>query len=85
MESRADTVWNVLNESDSPEDAASDVAKQVTSFVTHLINVLPDLEQRIHDWRASWSPRSSIRRKPSAPVAIAKPCAKLHSQVVTLV
>ena len=43
MESLAETVWNVLNESDSPEDAASDVAKQVKAFSTHLNNLVTEL------------------------------------------
>ncbi len=43
MESLADTVWNVLNESDSPDDAASDVAKQVKAFATHLNNLVSEL------------------------------------------
>jgi len=43
MESLAETVWNVLNESDSPEDAASDVAKQVKAFSSHLNNLVAEL------------------------------------------
>lgn len=43
MESLADTVWNVLNESDSPDEAASDVAKQVKAFATHLNNLVAEL------------------------------------------
>ena len=43
MESLAETVWNVLNESDSPEDAASDVAKQVKAFSSHLNNLVTEL------------------------------------------
>lgn len=43
MESLADTVWNVLNESDSPDDAASEVAKQVKAFSSHLNNLVSEL------------------------------------------
>jgi len=43
MESLADTVWNVLNESDSPEAASSDVAKQIKAFSTHLNNLVAEL------------------------------------------
>ena len=43
MASLADTVWNVLNDSDSPDDAASDVAKQVKAFSTHLNNLVAEL------------------------------------------
>jgi len=43
MESLADTVWNVLNDSDSPDGAASDVAKQVKAFSTHLNNLVAEL------------------------------------------
>ena len=43
MESLAETVWNVLNESDSPEDAAEDVAKQVKAFSSHLNNLVAEL------------------------------------------
>lgn len=43
MESLAETVWNVLNESDSPENAASDVAKQVKAFSSHLNNLVAEL------------------------------------------
>lgn len=44
MESLADTVWNVLNNSDDPEQAAADVAKQVKAFgnyVNGLVSELP--------------------------------------------
>ena len=43
MESLAETVWNVLNESDSPDDAASEVAKQVKAFSSHLNNLVAEL------------------------------------------
>ncbi len=43
MESLADTVWNVLNDSDSPDDAASEVAKQVKAFSNHLNNLVSEL------------------------------------------
>jgi len=43
MESLAETVWNVLNESDSPDDAAADVAKQVKAFSSHLNNLVAEL------------------------------------------
>ena len=43
MESLADTVWNVLNESDSPDDAASAVSKQIKAFSTHLNNLVAEL------------------------------------------
>lgn len=47
MESLADTVWNVLNESDSSEDAASEVSKQVKAFSTHLNNLVSELPNTI--------------------------------------
>jgi hypothetical protein len=43
MESLAETVWNVLNEADSPDDAAADVAKQVKAFSSHLNNLVAEL------------------------------------------
>ena len=43
MESLAETVWNVLNESDSSENALSDVAKQVKAFSSHLNNLVAEL------------------------------------------
>ena len=43
MESLAETVWTVLNEADSPDDAASDVAKQVKAFSSHLNNLVAEL------------------------------------------
>jgi len=43
MESLAETVWNVLNEADSPDDAASDVAKQIKAFSSHLNNLVAEL------------------------------------------
>lgn len=43
MDSLAETVWNVLNESDSPDDAASAVAKQIKAFSSHLNNLVAEL------------------------------------------
>jgi len=43
MESLAETVWNVLNGSDSTEDATSEVAKQVKAFGTHVNNLVAEL------------------------------------------
>ena len=43
MESLADTVWNVLNESENPETAAFRVAKQCKAFSTHLNNLVAEL------------------------------------------
>ncbi len=39
----ADTVWNVLNEVDSPEEAATAVAKQVKAFGAHVNNLVGEL------------------------------------------
>ena len=47
MESLVDTVWNVLNGSDNPEDAASEVAKQVKAFSTHLNNLVSELPSAV--------------------------------------
>ncbi len=43
MESLAETVWNVLNGSDSTEDATSEVAKQVKAFGNHVNNLVAEL------------------------------------------
>jgi hypothetical protein len=43
MESLAETVWNVLNEAESPDDAAADVAKQIKAFSSHLNNLVAEL------------------------------------------
>ena len=43
MESLAETVWNVLNDSDSPDDATAEVAKQVKAFSSHLNNLVAEL------------------------------------------
>jgi hypothetical protein len=43
LSSLADTVWNVLNETDSPEDAATEVAKQVKAFGAHVNNLVGEL------------------------------------------
>jgi hypothetical protein len=43
MESLAETVWNVLNEAESPDDAAEDVAKQIKAFSSHLNNLVSEL------------------------------------------
>lgn len=43
MESLADTVWNVLNNSDDPEQAAADVAKQVKAFGNYVNNLVSEL------------------------------------------
>lgn len=43
MESLAETVWNVLNGSDSPEDASEAVAKQVKAFGSHVNNLVTEL------------------------------------------
>jgi hypothetical protein len=47
MESLAETVWNVLNEADSAENAASDVAKQVKAFSNHLNNLVTELPKAV--------------------------------------
>ena len=47
MESLAETVWNVLNEADSADDAASDVAKQVKAFSNHLNNLVKELPKTV--------------------------------------
>jgi hypothetical protein len=47
MESLAETVWNVLNEAETPEDAASDVAKQVKAFSNHLNNLVTELPKTV--------------------------------------
>lgn len=43
MESLADTVWNVLNDSDDPEEAAASVAKQVKAFGTYVNDLVKQL------------------------------------------
>ena len=43
MESLAETVWTVLNEAESPDMAAADVAKQVKAFSSHLNNLVAEL------------------------------------------
>lgn len=43
MESLAETVWNVLNESESSDTAAADVAKQIKAFSNHLNNLVAEL------------------------------------------
>ena len=43
MESLAETVWNVLNEAESPDSAVADVAKQVKAFSNHLNNLVAEL------------------------------------------
>lgn len=43
MESLADTVWNVLNEAESPETAAEAVTKQVKAFGSYVNNLVKEL------------------------------------------
>ena len=47
MESLAETVWTVLNESDSPENAGSEVAKQIKAFAGHLNNLVAELPSTV--------------------------------------
>ncbi len=43
MDSLAETVWNVLNESGSQEDAATEVSKQIKAFGSHVNNLVTEL------------------------------------------
>lgn len=43
MDSLHETIWHILNESDTPEEAATDVAKQVKAFSTHLNSLIAEL------------------------------------------
>lgn len=43
MESLAETVWNVLNESDDPDMAAADVARQVKAFGNYVNSMVKEL------------------------------------------
>jgi hypothetical protein len=47
MESLAETVWNVLNESESPDDAVTAVGKQVKAFSSHLNNLVAELPSTV--------------------------------------
>lgn len=47
MESLAETVWNVLNESESSDDAAVDVGKQIKAFSSHLNNLVAELPKSV--------------------------------------
>jgi len=45
LESLAETVWNVLNGSDAPDDAAPEIAKQVKAFGVYVNNLVTELPQ----------------------------------------
>ena len=46
-ESLAETIWNVLNESGGPDEAAADVAKQVKAFSSHLNALVSELPSTV--------------------------------------
>ena len=52
LESLAETVWNVLYEAESPETAASDVAKQIKAFGAHVNNLVSELPQTVFKMEA---------------------------------
>lgn len=52
LDSLAETVWNVLNGSDSPEDAADDIAKQLKAFSLHVNNLVAELPQTVFKMEA---------------------------------
>jgi len=47
MESLSETVWNVLNGSDTQGDAAEGVAKQVKAFGSHINNLITELPEAV--------------------------------------
>lgn len=47
MEALAETVWNVLNGSDSPEEASDDVTKQLKAFSSHVNNLVSELPNTV--------------------------------------